>query len=350
MPRTLLFVLVIIGALAIAVSAQTPDAASGRFESAGYEVIRTRSQGGMPVWDLETAEGRRFAVHMIGSVTDARIRAITTLDELIHGLDGLEIERMRIVFDGDRASAIVIPESFTIEGRRYEEYMPSGMQFIFDDAPVFDFRMLVDNLAVRINGAFLTEEQFLVRIQRAVENPAAYIQSSDPQFLAEQIRELQRLVDTLEVAVQDLATEDARIEETLRSALDETRADGIALVNRWVRRGETALGEVNARIDAFSVEVEEALGTISTETLDLTDQFEKLRQGSIVLASRNLFGSLKEVAPETVVAVVELRAAEPDLPADEAMSRVNETLPEGAVPLHSKHVQAIYALFFNDYE
>jgi hypothetical protein len=348
MPRKLLFVLVILGVTAMGVSAQATDAANRRFESAGYEVIRTRSQGGMPVWDLETTEGRRFSVHMIGALSDERIRAVSVLEETIHGLDGLEIERMRIVFDDNRASAIVIPESFTIEGRRYEDYMPSGMQFIFDDAPSFDFRMLVDNLAVRINGAFLTAEQFLVRIQRAVENPAAYIQSSDPQFLAEQIRELQRIVDTLEVAVQDLSTEDERIEATLRNALEETRDDGVALVNRWVRRGEAALDEVNARIDAFSLEVEEAFDNVSAETLDLTGQFEKLRQGSIVLASRNLFGSLKEVAPETVAAVVELRTAEPDLTADDAMTRVNETLSEEAVPLHSKHVQAIYALYFND--
>ncbi|MFW5643833.1 MAG: hypothetical protein ACOCYQ_07355, partial [Alkalispirochaeta sp.] len=234
--------------------------------------------------------------------------------------------------------------------RRYDEYMPSGMQFIFDDAPSFDFRMLVDNLAVRIDGAFLTEEQFLVRIQRAVENPEAYIQSSDPQFLAEQIRQLQRLIDVLEVTVQDLATEDARIEESLRRALIDTRDEGVALLDQWVRRGETALDEVNARIDTFSLEVDEAFDNVAAENLELTEQFEKLRQGSIVLASRNLFGSLKEVSSETVAAVVELRAAEPGLTADEAKSRVNETLSEDAVPLNSKHVQAIFALFFNDYE
>ncbi|MFW5796555.1 MAG: hypothetical protein ACOCV0_05075, partial [Alkalispirochaeta sp.] len=66
MPKNVFFVLVFLGVMTIGVGAQSTELASGRFESAGYEVIRTRTQGGMPVWDLETTDGRRFSVHMIG--------------------------------------------------------------------------------------------------------------------------------------------------------------------------------------------------------------------------------------------------------------------------------------------
>lgn len=337
--------------VAFSVAAQSGDSRTrDRFESAGYTVVRTRTQGGMPVWDLQTDDGERFAVHMIGALTEQRLAAIDSLSEIVFAIDGLDIERMRIVFDENRGTAIVIPRRFSIDGTRYEEYMPSGMQFIYDEAPSFDFRMLVDNLAVRINGAYLTEEQFLARIERAVENPAAYIQSSDPQFLAQQIRELQRIVDVLEVETAALREEgeasSARLESMIQREVARLEREG----RQIIADGEAAIAETNARIDDLSAELTEKIDGVSSDTMSLAEEFTKLRRGSIVLASRNLFGSLKELPPETIARVVELRAADPDLSADEARTQVNGYLGEGEQQLHGKHVQAIYALFFNDYE
>ena len=222
---------------------------------------------------------------------------------MIYALDGLVIQRLRIVFDRDRANAVVIPSEFSIEGDDYVEYMPSGMQFSFQDGVAYDFRMLIDNLAVRINGQFFTNEQFFERIMRAVDNPAAYILSQDPQFLAVRLDEQQALIDDL-----------------------------MGQLNREVSRSTDAMGDLESRLIA------------------LTEQFETMRQGAVVLASRGVFGGFSEVDPETVVRVVELRVAEPGLPASEALTRVNDELPSGAAPLNRRHVQAIYAFYFNDYE
>lgn len=319
---------------------------AGAFEREGFRVIRTRTQAGLPVWDLATDEGNRFSVTMIGPVNDERMGAIRSLTEIVYALDGLTVERMRIVFDENRGTAVVVPESFEIDGEMYQQYMPSGMQFVYDQAPAFDFRMLVENLAVRINGAFLTEEQFLIRIERAVENPAAYIQSSDPQFLAQQISELQRVVDSLEVENRELRTTDAILE----SDLERLRRSGARELHEQVSRGEAALADIQGQMERLREETTATLEDVVAETLTLADQFAKLREGAVVMASRNLFGSLKGVPAETISAVVELRNADPELTADEARTRVNESLPEGEPQLHGKHVQAIYALFFNDYE
>lgn len=350
--RRIALIVLLLFVIPLVVSAQSgSDDTRARFRDAGYTVVRSRTQGGMPVWDLQTADGDRFAVHMIGRLNDDRVAAIDSLTEIVYSLDGLEVERVRIVFDETRptearASAIVIPETYVIDGTHYEEYMPSGMQFVYDDAPAFDFRMLIDNLAARINGAYLTEEQFRSRIQRAVQNPAAYIQSSDPQFLAEQIRELQRLVDTLEVQARELVATDSRLDAEIAAAT----AEGYDLLMTYAEEGEARITEVREDLEQFSAEVESALDNIVTENLTLTEEFVKMRRGSIILASRSLFGSLKEVPPETIAAVVELREADPEISADEARSQVNAALEEGEPQLHSKHVQAIYAIFFNDFE
>ncbi|MDA3947950.1 MAG: hypothetical protein PF508_01885 [Spirochaeta sp.] len=337
--------------VAVTVGAQSGGSdTAATFEREGFGVIRSRTQGGLPVYDLATDDGERFSVTMIGPVNDERLAAIHALTDIVYALDGLTVERMRIVFDDDRGTAVVVPERFEINGKRYARYMPSGMQFMYDQAPEFDFRMLVENLAVRINGAFLTEEQFLTRLERAVENPAAYIQSSDPQFLAQQIAELQRIVDTLEVENRELRAADTALATRMAADLDQLRRSGARELREQVSRGEAAMAELQLEVDRVSEETTAALENVVAETLTLADQFAKLRDGAVVMASRNLFGSLKGVPAETIGAVVELRNDDPELTADEARTKVNESLPEGEPQLHGKHVQAIYALFFNDYE
>ncbi len=360
------FTIIVIFLVAALVGAQSAnEGVRAEFEAAGYEVVSSRTEAGLPVYDVRSADGLSFSVSMIGSLREARVRAVDTLTEIVARMEGLGPESVRIIFDANRATAIVIPDRFTINGRSYVRYMPSGMQFSFDEAPAYDFRLLVDNLAVRINGAFLSHEQFLDRIVRAVDNPAAYIQSSDPQYLAQQIIELRDLIDRVAADLARQSAESRRRDETMETgirttmeeqydALTEALADakrqGTLLANRIVRRGEAAVKEIGENIDGVQQEMNEKFAEVGEEYRLLTDQFIRLRRGSVVLASRNIFGTLKDVAPETISRVVELKTESPDLPADAVLEQVNGELGEEALPLHKKHVQAIYALFFNDYQ
>jgi hypothetical protein len=343
--------------LTASIGAQTGDTVvRSELQAAGYRVTASRTQGGMPVWDLRTEEGLAFSLAMIGTFSDARAAGVESLLDVIQDIQGLTPDNVRIIFDGDRATAIVIPRRFVIDGDEYRSYMPSGMQFIYDDAPAYDFRMLVDNLAVRVNGAFLSERQFLDRIVRAVENPAAYIQSSDPQYLAQQIQEMQRLFDELSVRLAEHQNESALGDIELAGEIDEARQEGAAALNTIVRQGRQAVAAAENRMDGIEDEVdtlrtetEENFQSVIAESTVLADEFARMRQGSVILATRNIFGSLKEVDPDTVEQLVELRKNNPDLLPADALTRVNESLPEGEAPLHKKHVQAVYAFFFNDY-
>ncbi|MFO8042231.1 MAG: hypothetical protein R6U25_03435 [Alkalispirochaeta sp.] len=337
--------------------AQSRSAVADSLEDQGFTILEEYSDGGVPSWRLRDSQGRRFSVSVMGRFTERHAQALEAMREVIHEIDGLEIERLRYVFESDRADAVVIPAEFTIDGEDYEEYLPSGMQFEFDDAVRFDFRILVDNLAVRMNGQFVSEEQFLDRIQRAVENPGSYIQSQDPQFLAQQIGSLRERVDAREEADAEQNRRDqeivAQIDE-LATRSEQSLQDVVDMGDRAVQRVETQIAELAEQqvqlMAEMADEFEARLDAVQAEKAELEEQFEALRRGSIVLASRTLFGSLRDVAPETILQVVQLRAADPDLSQDEVQERVNADLPEDAEPLHNKHVQAIYALYFNQYE
>ncbi len=337
--------------------AQNRSAVADALEDQGYQIIEEYTDGGAPSWRLRDDQDRRFSVTVIGSFSSTHATALEAMNEVIFEIDGLEIDRLRYVFDQDRADAVVIPDTFTVDGDDYVQYLPSGMQFEFDDAVRFDFRLLVDNLAVRINGQFVSEEQFLDRLQRAVENPANYIQSQDPQFLAQQLVNLR---GRMEERVTVDAEQDVRDQEIL-SRVERLDQEGEARLDELTRRGEQAVTRIEdliaevaeqqtALLTELAADFEGQLEVLREEKAALESEFESLRRGAIILASRNLFGSLREVAPESILQAVELRAADPELTADEVQEQVNGSLPEDAEPLHNKHIQAIFALYFNQYE
>jgi hypothetical protein len=349
---TILLAMIAVGSVA----AQSTSRTRAALERAGYTVVSERSDGGLPTWDLRDAQGRSFSVSILGDFSPNRARALEALRDVIYGLDGLRIERLRYVFERDRVDAVVIPSRFIIRGTDYTRYLPSGMLFVFEDAVAYDFRLLVGNLAARMNGQFLSEEQFLDRIVRAVENPAAYIQSQDPQFLARRLDEERTRIDLLEVenAAQDerAAEMDGRIDRlTVRA--EEVVRDGARALEAVDGRLSAELAELASHqerlqndLAALTAEVE----TLTAEKTDLEAEVIALRRGSVILATQNLFGSLKVVDAETILRVVELRAADPALSQADALAQVNGELPEGTETLHKKHVQAIYALYFNQYE
>lgn len=350
------------------VSAQNRNAVAIALENEGYQIIEEYTDGGVPSWRLRDDQGRRFSVTVMGRFSSTHAAALDAMRQVIYEIDGLEIERLRYVFEPNRADAVVIPASFTVAGEDYVQYLPSGMQFEFDDAVRFDFRLLKDNLAVRINGQFVSEEQFLDRMQRAVENPANYIQSQDPQFLAQQLVDLRSRMEE-RIAVdsrqnardQELLSRVESLDQELLSRVESLDQENKARARELTRRGEQAVARIEglitdlaeqqaALLAEMAADFEEQLRTLREEKAELETQFEALRQGSIILASRTLFGNLRDVDPEVILQVVQIRAAEPEITPDEVEERVNADLSEDAEPLHHKHVQAIYALYFNQYE
>lgn len=330
--------------------AQTQMQVTDSLRGEGYSVTNPRADGGRPTWDVRYGQGVPFTLSMIGPLNEARSTALEVIRDRVFELEGLDVRRARVVFDEDRATVIIIPQAYVIEGRDYSDYMPSGMQFVFDEALAFDFRMLSDNLALRINGQFLTEEQFRERIVRAIDNPAAYIESTDPLFLARRLEEQQSLLDSIRATV-------IRREEALLEEIRENVRVGEQALSFQVRRAEAAeqaLREDLEREIADLTERHEQLlanhEALLAGTESLRREFETLREGVIALTGRRLFGSLRELDPGAIMRVVELRRADPALTEDEARDRVNEELGEEVPPLHSRHVQAIYAVYFNDYD
>lgn len=355
MIRRMLILVVLVLTFSLTVYAQSDSREA--LTRAGYRVVGQRVEGGLPTLDLQHESGLRVSVVFHGELTAQQLEALRFLRETIVGIRGLVAARLRLLFEGPRVDVLVVPESFTVQGRELARFMPSGMQFSYTDTLQYDFRLLVDNLALRMSGRYFTAEQFTDRLLRAIEAPAAYIQSQDPEFLFRRLDEQQRLLE-------ERAADDRRQDEADRSIRAEI-ADQVQRGEAAVALGERAVEQLHATIAQLRAD-HEALATAyqqlrgAHETLAvahsdlgsdyrrLREELEVLRDGAVVLFTRGLFGGLKPLPREVIQRVVDLRAADPRLSADAVRATVAGEFPASGI--HKKHVQAIFGYFFNQYE
>lgn len=360
MKRQVLVTIVLLVSLA-ALSAQT---ATRSFETAGYRVMGQRTESGLPTWDLQDNAGNRFSVSMEGTLNARRADAIQAIRNTFFSIPGLQVQRLRIVFEGNRADLVVVPQRFLIQDADVVAYMPSGMQFTYTDFLEYDFRMRVNNLFLRMNGQYFSAEQFIERIAVAIENPALYVQSQDPQFLFGRLDSLNDQIEGLKTDGRALTAEMRQQDADLQLALDAYASEGMRMYRQTRQETESAVTDLSTRIDVLTEEHQALLGahrelqvahealreefdTLVGEKAALESSFETLRDGSVVLFTRSLFGAVKEIEPTTVAAIVAVRTAEPELPYADAAAKVAE---ETGVEVDKKHALAVYALFFNDYE
>lgn len=164
----------------------------------GFEVIRTRPDGVRTAYEVRSPGGDALVVSYRGELSRSQGEILDRLVDTFFGFDYIQVSELRIVFTEARAEILLVPQRFRYENQDLAQYMPAGMQFFFGDFLEYDFRIRVDDLFLRINGQFTTEEQFADRLVRAVANPVAYLQTQDPQFVFERFREIEAIIETLE--------------------------------------------------------------------------------------------------------------------------------------------------------
>lgn len=258
--------------------AQAPALASDQFRALGFQVNSVGTRDGLPEYRMTGPDGLPVRAIVAGFLTDEHLTGLSVLQELQASLPDLELASVSLAFGSGRVDVVLVPASYVIEGREFADLLPAGMFFRYDGAVFFDFRLLVDNLAVRINAQYVDLDAFEDRLLRAAEDPLAYIESQDPLVLS------------------------ARI---------STQTD---------------------RIDALIDQVE-----------DLQDELQSARVGQVYLASRRAFGRYDVVDPVAVDTIVAAKIDDPSLSITAALALV-----EG-MTIEERHVQAIFALYFNDF-
>ncbi|POR02225.1 hypothetical protein AU468_06440 [Alkalispirochaeta sphaeroplastigenens] len=278
----------------------------------GFSVESFHRDGLRVSAELRHRQGFPVVISSASGVGSDQVERFLGLHELLEDLPGLQIGRIRLALEGSRMTAVVLPREYRLQGEDYLAYLPGGMRFVFEEAWTYDFRLLVESFSLRVQGQFLTARQLSERIISAVENPAGYIRSSDPYYLAQRLEQQQRVLEDL----------GQRLQEQTRALEDQRQAQAAALA-----------------------QTSEELTRTFREALTLMEnELERARRGVVLLEGRSLFGSLRDLSPQALAAAFALLGEEPSLDPEELRERVNRTLPEGVAPLHRRHAEAVLAV------
>lgn len=299
-------------------------AEAGGFEDRGWTLVSRTQDGPLTVYNLKDSSGLPVAVALQGEPKTYHYQVLEGLYATFSSFKFLEVSSIRIAFVNNRAEVILVPANFPYKGKNLARFMPSGIQFYYTDFLEFDFRMVVENLFLRLKGQFFTEAQFADKLFNASENPYAYIQSQDPEYIILRFQEIMRLLDALK-------TEGAKAEKDAAAKIDAIRSSL-----------EEKVGGLQRDVENFAKNQQAADERVEK----LTQEFVLLRYALLVLNNRGFFGSINLPSEEGVVKLVEMKKKEPGLTMKEAEAR----LEKAGVEMTSKEVFLVFSVYFNEFK
>ncbi|MFQ3619454.1 MAG: hypothetical protein SNJ78_00780 [Spirochaetales bacterium] len=301
------------------------------FSFLGLPLPSQAREGAYTVYRFKAPEEVDITIRIKGTELSNQARErLKGLFSLYSQFTMLKIASLRLSVEVDQIEIILLPRSFVYKGRDLSTYMPSGMQFTYSDYLEFDFRIVVENLFVRIKGQYFQEPEFAEKISQAVENPYLYIQSQDPEYILRRFQEIELRLDRV-------MGEGIKLGDTLKAQLQEIQVQ-IASLKQEVSAYQTQVGSQFTQFQTQQKELQQKVET-------LTSEFQLLRYALLVLNNRGFFGSIRLPSEAGISRLVELKQQQPKLTMDEARERLKS---EG-IEMTSKEVFLVFSVYFNEF-
>jgi len=368
---------VVFGFLLTAYSASGID-----LRSLGYTVVSERREGERTVFEVEDSSRHRFTVTAEQEISRAEGELIERTLEEFYGWADLTVSYLRITVIDGTATVLVVPASYTYEGRDLTPYLPSGMQFYLSRNIEYDFRIKVERVFVRLRGILGEEQQFTDRLVQAIEDPAGFIERNDPEYVLRELRDvnealtgLGRFDAELQAKLDELRENSLRVDDAIRADLAQTVSQLERLTDEYRESYQEAVDVFTQLRDdyrdtkAAGIEIAEAYYRTRDDLESLADTFESLhedygrfkeanaalfadqqqqneslqqqisylRYGFIAEANASFFGRLRPVDEAAALRIVQLKDADPDLTA----KQIAATLKDEGFEANAKAVRFV---------
>jgi len=184
--------------IAAVVTAVLPLAAwADSLQDKGFSLAISTNEGTNLLLTYTNASGKGFSL-LSAALPDAAVqdKIINIFNELSRWKE-LSILDLRFSASGNSVEAAVQPQELDIDGTNVTSYIPSGLYFVIDTSFRYDFRMVKDRVFMKIKGLFIDKDELLLKMKRALENPANYVQLTDPEYIFNKMNELEDDVSLL---------------------------------------------------------------------------------------------------------------------------------------------------------
>jgi hypothetical protein len=123
----------------------------------------------------------------------------------------IRLKEVSFVVSADFLEIIIIPLEVMHNQANLASSIPAGITMIYypdKDTLRYDFRIMKDNLLMRIPGDYHTENEMVSKLTYAYDNPLLYLRRGDPESLLQEIEELRNKLEKLRQAFIYLNNED----------------------------------------------------------------------------------------------------------------------------------------------
>lgn len=188
---------------------------AGAFQDQGITLVSATNEGTNLLQFYQNAAGKSFSLVIAADPDNGVQEKVANLFNELQRWKDLSVQDIRFSANNGTVEAIIQPADLLIDGTNIAPFIPSGLYFIIDTSFRYDFRMVKNRVFMKIKGLFIDRGELYLKMKRALENPANYVQLTDPEYIFNKMNELED-----NVALLRSETKQAREENNqLRAAL-----------------------------------------------------------------------------------------------------------------------------------
>lgn len=363
------------------------------WDGTGLRAAGTAKEGQRTIVTLKDAMDRTVQVSFAAEPDDRTFRKILELKDTFVSWSTLNVTTMRFTVTGSNLEAVLALDRVVAGGKDISQNVPAGLYFTWTGVLSYDFRMVKDNVFLRITGYFTTEKDLVDKMLSAIANPAAFLRRSDPEYYIPKVEKLETDMPALQALVQTLSARVASLEAADRAAAQQSRdlsarteailvrqaelADGIAdlrssqqalseasgILSSRLESLKGRLGDLDSRVAGFADQMaaelsalakkdEETVKLIGDRTDSLAAGADRLRRETEALRYATMtFHNVEwlfwqvPVPKDGLAKALELKAANPAW----GLKELAPALKEAGLKITDQQINLILAVYYNEF-
>lgn len=154
------------------------------WKSLNVDTVNQEEDGSKTILILSDQENRVFKV-----ITEEEIITSKLAEKIIkfkndfYSWRNIRLQELSFMVFANLLDVVIIPRQIIYNDQNLATAIPAGITMSYNpalDLMHYDFRLMKENLFLRIDGDYLNEERLMAEIASAYENPAAYLQRTAP--------------------------------------------------------------------------------------------------------------------------------------------------------------------------
>ncbi len=159
--------------------------------SAKNITVEDAKTAGDETWlTLRDRAGRQFDLRYLSDPTDDAAENVLRLNRELREWNYMQPKQISFSIENSIITVVVVPERYVYKGINFASFLPAGMLFTFSNHLSYEFRVLSNNIFVKVKAKFVSEERLTQFIEEAINDPLLYMEKRDPEYFYRQLVEI----------------------------------------------------------------------------------------------------------------------------------------------------------------